>query len=327
MNATALTPQQLAAQHDVHIIDTPTPFIVGPVNSVLIKTEPITLIDTGTLWDEAWDALVARLREHGLEVSDIQRLMLTHHHADHVGLLSRVVEQSGAEVWGHPDLVRQGELTHEHSDIQRQFFTDVMTQFGVDEETAEQSMLLWSVFKQFTSPYSIDHAFEDGGFAGPFRTWFVPGHSATDTLLVDEERGYTIAGDHILEIFNPNPLIRRPEPGEPRPKTLLEFRASLFRSRALELGLCIPGHGAPFDDHRRVIDGILQQHEKRCAKILDWLPASGATPYEVACMLYPDSQMRHLYLALSVAIGQLELLEERGEVEASGSDVLLYSRS
>jgi len=308
----------------VHLLPVPTPFLVGPVNCVLVEGDPLTLIDTSTRTDESWEGLVAGLREKGYAVSDIERVLLTHHHADHTGNLRRIVDLSGAEVWGHPDLVRQAELSHEHDEPQRRFFLDIMTEFGVPAETADGAMALWAAFKEFTEPVHTDYVYEEGGMAGPYRTYFVPGHSATDTLLVHETQGYTVAGDHLLQIFNPNPLIRRPEPGQPRVRSLVEFRDSLLKSRSLELGRIIPGHGEPFADHRAVADGLLEQLEKRSVKLLNLLPDAGLTPYETAKCLYPDVAVPNLYLALSVAIGQLELLESQGRLRAEHRDGILY---
>ena len=40
--------------------------------------------------------------------------------------------------------------------------------------------------------------------------------------------------------------------------------------------------------------------------------ADGMTPYAMARALYPDMPLESLYLILSVAVGHMEVLEERG---------------
>ncbi len=295
----------------------PTPFPVGPVNVFLLKGEPLTLIDAGPRTDEAYDALAAALAEHKLQVSDIERIILTHHHVDHIGLLTRLMEESGAESWAHPK-VRTEEMPHEsEEEARRQFYHDVMTEFGVPQPVQEESMALWGAFRVLSEPFRIDHVFQDGAQAGPFTTYFVPGHSATDTLLVNDEGNYSIVGDHLLQTINPNPLIRRPErPGAPRQHSLVQFQLSLVRARQLDLGKCFPGHGPHFDDHRTVVDGLLAKHERRNQRVLASIGPQGSTVYEVASVLYPDVNTAYLYLALSVATGHLELLVERGVLEA-----------
>lgn len=306
-----------------HRIPVHTPFIVGPVNCYLLTRGPLTLIDTGTITDQSWTDLCDGVRRCGHEISDIERVILTHHHADHVGQCRRVVAASGAQVWGHPDILRQDRVSHVHDEDARAFFVGIMRQFGVPEADALEAMALWDRFKDFSEPALLDHPISEDAPLGPFRVYFVPGHSSTDTLFVNEEDGYTIAGDHLLEDFNPNPLLRRPEPGQPRARALVEYQASLHRARELPLGTCLPGHGELIDDHVRVIDGILAQHERKNRRILQMCGAAGITAYEVAMALYPGLKLQHLYLALSVAAGQLEVLETRGQVRAEPDGVLV----
>jgi len=304
-----------------------TPFPVGPVNVFLIKGELLTLVDTGVRSEESLAVLEAGLKEQGVALRDLERVLLTHHHTDHMGLLAHIMAESGAESWGHPDLVEQSDLAHAHDDAHQQFFLEIMEEFGVPAETREQAMRLWDSYSEFTEPFTLTHPFTDAGKAGPFTTHFVPGHSATDTVLVHESAGYSLVGDHLLQLFNPNPLLRRPAPGQARPRALMEFRDSLERSHALTLGICYPGHGAPFPDHRRVIEGIQRQHERKNARILAMAQEGDITPHAVVGRLFPRLEVQHLYLGLSVAVGHLELLEAEGLLRRTLRDgVAHYAR-
>src|SRR3954469_25417216 len=71
---------------------------VGSVNAWLLRGDPITLIDTGPRDDGALAALEAGLRAHGLRVEDIELVLATHHHLDHVGLAATIQRRSGAAV-------------------------------------------------------------------------------------------------------------------------------------------------------------------------------------------------------------------------------------
>jgi hydroxyacylglutathione hydrolase len=61
-------------------------------NAFLVEGERDVLVDAGN--DEV---VLERLREHG----SLDAVVLTHTHADHVGVLNDVVEEFGVEVWGH----------------------------------------------------------------------------------------------------------------------------------------------------------------------------------------------------------------------------------
>src|SRR3954447_26606316 len=71
---------------------------VGSVNAWLLRGDPVTLIDTGPREDGALAALEAGLRRHGRRVEDVELLLATHHHLDHVGLAAPIQRRSGARV-------------------------------------------------------------------------------------------------------------------------------------------------------------------------------------------------------------------------------------
>ena len=79
----------------------PTPFPVGPVNCWLLRGDPLTLVDAGPNTPEALAALEAGLAGHGLRIEDVELLILTHQHSDHVGLAATIRARSGCRVAGH----------------------------------------------------------------------------------------------------------------------------------------------------------------------------------------------------------------------------------
>lgn len=303
-------------------ISIPTPFIVGPVNVFLYRGEKLTLIDTGPKTDEALTALEAELAAEGVSLTDIERIILTHHHIDHCGMLHELVRRTGAETWAHPDVAIQSRLGdgEDGDQSRKKYYYALMAELGVPADEAERAMLLWDAYKHLIDHFDIDHTLPDGAHLDGFDVYHVPGHSSTDTLFVHRAGGFSIAGDHILESINPNPLLRRPNPGHTRGKALVEYRESLRRSRALPLGRVYPGHGAPIEDGVPVIDKLLAQHDRRNERIMAQLTPEGTTAYTLARQLYPDLEMPHLYLGLSVAAGQLEVLELDGKVKLEWRD-------
>lgn len=74
----------------------------GYVNSFFLAEEDgLTLIDAGL---RGADRRIARgIRQMGRKPSEIRNVLVTHHHADHVGSLSALLaENAGANVWVHP---------------------------------------------------------------------------------------------------------------------------------------------------------------------------------------------------------------------------------
>lgn len=305
-------------------IPTPTPFPVGPANAFLVLGDVPTLIDAGMASEEGWDAIVDTLRNNGLEVRDLELLIMTHGHRDHVGHLGRIQAESGAPAYGHPLVMEQADKSDEWEELRHEFLPRVMRESGVPEETITHLQEMWGKWREPIPPFQIDHGLEDGAVIGPFRAYHVPGHSAADTLLVDEAGGLTFTGDHILKAVTPAALLRPESGGMERAKSMVEFQASLRRSRQLPLGTCYPGHGDPFDDGRSVIDGILESHEKRGRQIRGKLTADGVRPYDILTSMYARPKLPYLHLALAEILGHLDILEANGEAVCEPRDGVMY---
>ena len=87
-----------AAAAGVHRLAIPTPFAVGRVNVYLIEDEPLTLVDTGPNSGTSFDVLQRGIEGLGHALEEIELVVLTHQHIDHLGLVSLVAARSGADV-------------------------------------------------------------------------------------------------------------------------------------------------------------------------------------------------------------------------------------
>ena len=68
------------------------------VNCYLIPGEQLTLIDCGLDSEENWMDFQKKIKKHGYQVADIEQIIITHEHRDHIGLLSKIMEASNAIV-------------------------------------------------------------------------------------------------------------------------------------------------------------------------------------------------------------------------------------
>jgi glyoxylase-like metal-dependent hydrolase (beta-lactamase superfamily II) len=302
-----------------------TPFNFGDVNMYLYDGgEALTLFDAAFPTEASWQALQEALAARGATVRDIRRVVLTHHHFDHTGLAGRVVDESGAEVCGHPDTPLETGLSYNFDEEHSTWLAALLEGLGAPSDLVAGVVERRPMLKPLVHRVDrLDRPLPDGTLLDGFRVVHVPGHSPTDTLFVHEAGGFSVTGDHILEHITPNPIMRRPPPGQERVKSLVQYEESLRRCRALELGCCFPGHGKPFTDHRHIVDRILSRHEERNRRILAWLPLLGATSFETTRHLYPRMGADMLFFCMSVAVGQLELLEFQGLSTSSVEDGVL----
>src|SRR3954462_8948352 len=88
----------LAADAGIRCLPIPTPFAVGRVNCYLIEDDPLTLVDTGPNSGKALDELEQALAARGHRIEDLERIVITHQHIDHEGLIDILARRSGAEV-------------------------------------------------------------------------------------------------------------------------------------------------------------------------------------------------------------------------------------
>src|SRR5918995_4055150 len=246
---------------------------VGSVNAWLLPGDPVTLIDTGPRDDAALAALEDGLRREGLDVEDIELLLATHHHLDHIGLAATIQRRSGARV---AVLDRVADYAGRYSvevEEDRRFARALMVHHGVPGQVVDDTEDFWDYIRAATEDVSADLRLADGDRvrAGgrSLRVVARPGHSTTDTLFVDERDAVAFAGDHLLAAVSSNTEIRAPDRAQDgRARSRLRYLENLEHTQAMPLARLLTGHGAPVTDHARLVDARLRDHRSRCERIL-----------------------------------------------------------
>jgi len=328
-----VTPEEAlerAREAGIHRLRIPTPFAVGRVNCYLIEDDPLTLVDTGPNSGKSLDELERQLSALDHPLEEIELVLLTHQHIDHLGLVEIIAARSGAEVAAIDVVVPFVENFGDDIELEDRFAADLMLRHGIPEDVVTALRSVARSFRAWGARADVTRPLHDGEelrlAERELEVQLRPGHSPSDTLLWDAERRILVAADHLLPHISSNPLISRPLDGsDERRRALIDYIASLKRTRELPAEIVLPGHGEPITDHRTLIDERLALHRRRAEKILDLISERPRTAYEVAQELWGNVAVTQAFLTLSEVLGHVDLLAADGRVkETANGDLIRF---
>jgi glyoxylase-like metal-dependent hydrolase (beta-lactamase superfamily II) len=328
-----VTPEEArrtAQEAGIHRLQIPTPFAVGRVNCYLIDDDPLTLVDTGPNSGKSLDELEHQLGDLDRSISDIELVILTHQHIDHLGLVDIIADRSGADVAAIDVVVPFVENFGDDIEEDDRFAASLMLSHGIPEDvvvalrSVSRSFRAWGAKANVTRPLhdGEDLRLRDRSLEVQHR----PGHSPSDTVFWDSEREILLCADHLIGHISSNPLISRPLDGsDERPHALMIYIESLKRTRELPAQILLPGHGEPITDHRALIDERFAHHERRAEKIHGFIAERPRTAYEIAQELWGNVAVTQAFLTLSEVLGHVDLLAADGRVrEVSDGELIRF---
>ena len=311
----------------------------------------VTLFDSGYGTPEAKTALTAQLKAIGYAPSDVQRLLVSHAHADHLGLAQWLKRQSpacevtmlgsevdwfqanhhGDEDWmtrsgvwmrrhgvSAEDLERAREESHDGPPWARK--TDGAKPDGTKPDAAtETERRAWDLNVE------ADRRLVDGEVI-EFDGWRVvsvwtPGHTPGHLCAYIPEHRLTLTGDHVLSRITPNVSLSQ-EDEEAARNPLREFLASLKKVADLDTALALPAHEDTIDDLPERCRVIAEHHEHRLEEALvaiDSVEGGRPSAAEIAERVtwnrpYSTFGIMKRRSAIGETLAHLDLLREDGRV-------------
>ncbi len=313
--------------YSIHRIELPTKFGMKTVNTFLLKGKnEVVLIDSGENSDESMAALERGLGNIQMTVCDIDRIVITHAHVDHMGMAGRVAEAADAMVFVS-ELVKPWALDHKSMWGQRiSVMLPAFLQFYPREmkSTVEEGYgSLISGFQNAWVPINPDRIaiYESEGrieMAGTdWQVLHLPGHSKTQSAFFNPSNGDFLSADMLLKI-TPTPVIEPDDqlPGH-RNKGILEMMKSYERVRSLDIKTVYPGHYEVLTNAKEVIDRQVKRIEKRTQQCLEFIRSGESSFLGLYNTMYEN---KFILPALVMLIGYLDLLEERDQIRYEERD-------
>jgi glyoxylase-like metal-dependent hydrolase (beta-lactamase superfamily II) len=297
----------------VHRISIPNPFFEGRNSVYVIVSDPVTLIDTGIATDKAFQTLKSGLAAHGISISDVRRVILTHKHIDHIGNAWRIQGErtDEIEILAHESECGAVEDVDPLGERFYQLVSQRLREWNAPESSqpvfSPSAMPAWelepAVAKGLVDGQQIDLA------DGQLEVIHTPGHTMGSICL--SYGPYLFTGDHVLGDISPNVGA-----GEMRRNGMLEhFFASLERVQNMtDVVDVMPGHGKPFSKLRQRCRELVNHHEERLDKTVDILRNEPRSVYEVACELFGQLADFHIVLGCAEANAHLEFLVDQCQV-------------
>ncbi|WP_249019841.1 MBL fold metallo-hydrolase [Conexibacter sp. S30A1] len=304
----------------IYRVELPTSFPVGPVNSYLIEDDPLTLVDAGPNAATTLVALEDGVAALGHKINEIELIIVTHQHLDHIGLVGLLAEKTGAEVAALQELQPWLASYDQSIRAQHRYMRETLLTHGVPRDIClvvdamNRRSSGWGAPVNVTIPLVPGQELRLG--TRTFTVLHRPGHSPSDTVFCDYDARVMIGGDHLLGHISSNPVLTRPLDGREhrRPQALATYLDSLGKTATEPIDVVYSGHGDPVHAHAELIKTRVEMHRRRCERLLELIEARPRTAFELARELWPDEAVRQVQLTISEVLGHVDLLINAGDV-------------
>ncbi|MBM3522633.1 MAG: MBL fold metallo-hydrolase [Alphaproteobacteria bacterium] len=336
---TAIRPEPLTIEIGVPVpvapgillLRLPLPFALDHINVYLLEDgDGWALVDTGLDWADSRAAWERALAHPLLGGRPIRRLIVTHHHPDHIGLAGW-----HARRWGVALEISAGEWTvsGRYGDPSRNPHLErigLWTKNGMapDDARARAEGMPSNLRMIHALPEAVRH-FESGDVleigARRWRCVVGRGHAPEHISLFSAEDDILLSGDHVLPRISPNISVWPDGPQNP----LAQYLESLGDFAPLGRDpLVLPSHHGPFRGLAARVAEIQGLHVKRLAT-LEVFCAEPRTAHECLPQLFNRPlNGQQMAFAMGEAIAHLHYLAGEGRVQrVLRDDVARFQRA
>ena len=295
--------------HGIGSIPIPLPIASPPwVNAYVVRGDDrVVLIDCGMDWDVGDGHLRDGLRTLACDPTEIDTLIVSHMHPDHVGMAPRLIRRHGWKLLMHQ---RATVLYERYNDtpLRARRIRAFVERHGTPGELAGRVGDIGQRPAWMPPLDPPDSVVMDGDTIELGRrrldVLYTPGHEQTHICLMDSRTGILFSGDHVLPRITP--IIMWDEDAE---DALGDYLASLRRLIDLGIGLTYPAHGSIVERGSARSEQILLHHDRRLEGMFDLVHLGPTTAWHVMTESYrPNLPPDHQRMALLETVSHLEHL-------------------
>jgi glyoxylase-like metal-dependent hydrolase (beta-lactamase superfamily II) len=273
----------------------------------------VVLFDTGMHEPGSLAHLERALSMCNLRLENVRLIVCTHAHSDHYGQVGSIVEQTGCELWMHPNHAHMVRMAEDPQGVLVRRL-EVARQSGVPEEplrrfAAERKDHNTGISAVVEPSRPLVNGVTVETDLGPWIAYETPGHAPSHVCLFQPERRLIISGDHLLgriSLYFDYGYSADP---------VGEFLTSLDVVQKLRARLCLPGHGRTFTEVHAHIEGNRTLVHERLAAVLAAVAEQPLTAFEVVPHVYGrDLSPVNAHWLLSKVLGYLTHLSGSGAV-------------
>jgi len=315
--------------HQVYPIIFPTAYeSIGTINFFIINDgESLTLIDAGIDHENCWNYFNTILAEQGYNITDIDRIILTHHHADHVGLLKRILAIKNIPIYTHQLAILRLQMDADFFKMRYKFFDELYKEMDCFQDAQPRLGKLRQTLNELDEKSLMANfiPIQAGDIVCGLEVIETPGHSPDSISLFDKERKWLFTGDLVLKESSTNAIID-PDQNGVRLKSVTQQRQSLTKCAELDVLVAFPGHRTIIENHKQLIHQKIESMNRKSERMLALLANKPQTASSLAKQYYKAKYHTEFSLVMSEIIGYLDYLEEHQLVEKKKIDgVWIYS--